>query len=301
MAAPSPPDDRPVLVLGGSGFLGRRVVEALLAADEPVRVGVRDADRAHDLFGGRAGIRRADVTDEASLRAAADGARAIVNAVSLYVESGGTSFHDIHVAGAANVAAIAAEGRLRLVHMSGIGADPHARNAYVRARGRGEEAVRQADPDAIVLRSAAMVGPDDALLTTIVDLVKRMKVIPLFGRGGTRMQPVHVEDVAAAIAALVRQGGPAVSEIGGPRVLTYRQLVEEAARRCGTRPALVPMPFAAWRGLAMAGRILPRSPIDAGQVALMERDTVAAPDRDLRNALPLPARDLATVLEILCP
>lgn len=291
---------RPILVLGGTGFLGRHVVATLLAAGHQVRIGTRHRETADEMFGGKADAVHADVRDEASIEEAVSGASAVVNAVSLYVERRGTSFRDIHVAGARRVAEAAAGHELRLVHMSGIGADPHAANAYVAARGRGEEEVRQAHPHAHILRSAAMVGPNDALMTTIVVLVRTSPMIPLFGRGRTKLQPVHVEDVAEAVMALALEGGPELSELGGPRVIAYRDLLKEAAKRCGTSPVLVPMPFPVWRAVASAGRFLPRSPIDAGQVALMERDNVASPELDLRAAIPLRSRDSASVLAQMC-
>lgn len=291
---------RPILVLGGTGFLGRHVVATLLTANHPVRIGTRHRETAHEMFGGRAEAVHADVRDEASIEEAVSGAAAVVNAVSLYAERRDASFRDVHVDGARRVAGAAARRDLRLVHMSGIGADPHAANAYIAARGRGEEEVRQAHPHAHILRSAAMVGPNDALMTTIVVLVRTSPMIPLFGRGRTKLQPVHVEDVAEAVAALATGGGPELSELGGPRAIAYRDLLKEVARRCGTSPVLVPMPFAVWRAVASAGRFLPRSPVDAGQVALMERDNVVAPELDLRAAIPLSSRDSASVLAQMC-
>src|SRR6185437_758757 len=140
----------------------------------------------------------ADVCDRASVAAALAGADAAVNAVSTYVEKGGVTFQAVHVRGAENVAReAAAAGVARLVLVSGIGADPDSSSTYIRARGRGERVVRQVFPGATIVRPGAMFGPGDALFSTLAELARLLPVLPLIG-GGTRLQPVFVEDVAEA-------------------------------------------------------------------------------------------------------
>src|SRR4051812_3720857 len=152
----------------------------------------------------------ADVHDEAAVAAALAGAFGAVNAVSLYVEHGRESFDAVHVEGAARLARHAREaGVERLVHVSGIGADPGSAAPYIRARGRGELAVTEAFGAATLIRPAVMFGPDDAFLTRLVKLVWTLPVYPMFGRGQTRLQPVYVDDVAEAIARVLdRPDGP---------------------------------------------------------------------------------------------
>jgi uncharacterized protein YbjT (DUF2867 family) len=201
--------------------------------------------------------------------------------VSLYVEHGQETFHGVHVESAQRVAAHAQRaGVERLVHISGIGADPISSSLYIRKRGEGELAVRSAFADATIVRPPVMFGPDDVFLTTIVDLVRRLPVYPMFGDGRTRLQPAYVGDVAAAVAVAMQRPDTCAMlfECGGPRVYAYEELVRTIAREAGLRPMLVPVPFAAWHVLAGMAEMLPRSPITRNQVELMEIDNVASPD-----------------------
>ena len=273
--------NRLVTVFGGTGFLGRRVVRHLLDHGFQVRAASRHPERAGsapDVAGPEAA--KADVHDESSVAAALLGACGAVNAVSLYVEHGRETFDAVHVEAAARVARLAREhGLERLIHMSGIGADPDSSAPYINARGRGEIAVQQAFPDAVLIRPAVMFGPDDAFLTAIVRLVRMLPLYPMFGRGETKLQPVYVEDVAEGIARVLAETGGEGSrlyEFAGPRVYTYEQLVKVVADRMKARTTLVPMPFALWRIIASAAEFLPGSPLTRDQVALMQRDNVAS-------------------------
>ena len=180
-----------------------------------VRVASRHPERAPSLLGpdgAGAEMVEADVQDEASVASALAGAFGTVNAVSLYVERGGrNTFRAVHVEAAARVARLAREAAVeRLVHVSGIGADAASASGYIRARGEGEAAVREAFPGASLVRPSVMFGPDDHFLTTLVGLLRILPIYPLFGWGQTRLQPVHVEDVAEAIAR-VSQVRPALA------------------------------------------------------------------------------------------
>ena len=259
-----------VIVIGGTGFLGSRVVGRLRERGRAVTVGSRSAD-------GAAGKVRADVRDRASLARAFEGAAAVVNCVGLYVETRGASFHDIHVEGARAVAEEArGQGVRRLVHISGIGADAGSSSRYIRARGEGEEAVRQAFPEATVLRPSAMFSADAGFFAALAPIVRTLPVVPLFGAGATRLQPVHVDDVAEAAARVLDSDTALgkVFELGGPDVFTYREIVERLSVRAGKRRILVPLPFVFWHALATVASLLPGPPLTPGQVDLMRRDNV---------------------------
>jgi NADH dehydrogenase len=201
----------------------------------------------------------------------------VINCVGLYVETRTESFRDVHVEGARAVAEIAkAQGVRHLVHISGIGADRGSPSAYVRARAEGEDDVRRAFPAATILRPSAMFSRDGAFFGALDAIVRRLPVVPLFGDGGTRLQPVLVGDVAeAACRALERDSASGtVFELGGPEVFTYREIMERLAARAGRRRLLLPVPFALWRALAAMASLLPRPPLTPAQVALMQRDNV---------------------------
>ena len=270
------PDARLVTVFGGTGFLGRQAVRRLLEHGHRVRIAARHPRRPENLPD-RIELTEADLLDPPSIARAVRGARAVVNAVSLYVEKRGLSFRDVHVDGARQLARAAVEaGVPRVVHVSGIGSDARSNDAYIRARGEGETAVREACATAVLVRPAVMFGPGDAFLGGISALVRRLPAVPLFGNGETRLQPVHVADVAEAIARLVALEHPAPCyELAGPDVFTYRELVEAVARAKGKRARPFPVPFAIWHSAAMVSERLPGAPLTRHQIALMERDNVA--------------------------
>lgn len=272
-----------ITVFGGTGFLGRRIVRHLLDHGFQVRTASRHPERLASASRSDVGLETttADILDETSVAAALFRAYGAVNAVSLYVERGRVTFDAVHVEAAARVARLArASGVERLIHISGIGSDPASSVPYIAARGRGEIAVRQGFPGAILIRPAVMFGPDDVFLTTVARLLRILPVYPMFGRGETKLQPVYVEDVAEGIARVLSGTGGSVAsyEFGGARVYTYKELVRTVADRIGARPRLVPLPFALWRILALGAEVLPGSPLTRNQVALMQRDNVPSVD-----------------------
>jgi NADH dehydrogenase len=287
----------PICVLGGTGFLGRRIVRRLRDHGHTVRIASRHAEPVRSAIADeRLQPVRADIEDEVSLIAALAGTQGVVNAVSLYVERASTTFRSVHVEGAARVAREARRaGVERLIHVSGIGADPHSSSPYIRSRGEGELAVKSAFPAATIVRPAVMFGPDDAFLNTTLTLLRRLPAFPMFGNGKTRLQPADVEDVAEAIARAFSEVRP-LYELGGPRIYPYEDLLRRIAERAGLRPVLVPVPFLLWQSLAWVAELLPRPPITRNQVELMRIDTVVASEPGFA-ALGISPRPLEDVLD----
>ncbi len=274
-----PSDPRTVCVIGGSGFLGARIARAFAVGGHQVVVVARQPDRVPaDLRGDRFTARKADIGDAEALRRALEAADIVVNAVSLYTERGSATFRSIHVEGAARLAQTARRAGVEaLVHISGIGASRQARDPYCRARGEGEDAVRHAFPGAVILRPSAMFAAEGGFLHTLSELVRTMPVLPLFGRGTTRLQPVHADDVAkaAVCAALRRDLHGQVHFAAGPTIYTYRELLDLIIRQSGSRTILMPYPFTLWHATAAIAERLPGAPVTRAQVALMEHDNVA--------------------------
>jgi uncharacterized protein YbjT (DUF2867 family) len=288
-----------VTVFGGTGFVGRRVVRHLSDATATVRIASRHPARA---AGDNAEQIVADAHDERSIEAAVAGADGVVNAISLYAEHGGDTFHSVHVEAAARIAGVARRaGVKRFVHLSGIGADAASPSPYIRNRGEGEAAVQAAFPGAVVIRPAVMFAPDDAFLTTILRLLRTLPAYPLFGDGRTRLQPVHVDDVAAAIAQVLRQTQKPypIYELAGPRVYSYGELLRTIARTAGLRPVLVRIPFAFWDAAAGLAEFLPHPPLTRNQVELMQIDTTASDSRPGFGLLGISPRSLEQELEAM--
>ncbi|KXS37597.1 MAG: NAD-dependent epimerase/dehydratase [Halomonadaceae bacterium T82-2] len=287
-----------VTVFGGTGFLGRRLVERLAHAGSEVIVAARHAGEVAvpEDASGTVVFRRADVRNADDVAAALEGADAAVNAVSLYIERGGLTFEDIHVEAATRIARQTADADIRLVHVSGLGVDVDSDSAYVRARAAGENAVRQAHPDAVVIRPSVLFGPDDAFASSL-RMLARLPVVPLFGHGDTRLQPVHVDDVAEGVARLLERGMTgATVELGGHGVHRYRELVQAALDAAGRHPPLVPVPFALWRALSTLLSILPNPPLTRDQVILLEKDNIVGEGAKTFATLGIEPKDLLRVL-----
>src|SRR5262245_35899082 len=271
-------NNRVVTIFGGTGFLGRRVVRHIRKHGFSVRIASRHPDRTQRLFAlddAQLQSIEANIHDQRSVADAVAGTYGVVNAVSLYVEHGRETFHSVHVESAQRVAAQARlAGVERLVHVSGIGADAASPSLYIRKRGEGELAVRAAFADATLIRPTVMFGPDDAFLTILLNLLHRLPIYPMFGRGLTRSQPAYVDDVAEAIATVLQgmQTHAITYECGGPRVYSYEEFLKAVSHQAGLKPILVPIPYAAWHALAWFAEILPSPPFTRNQVELMQVD-----------------------------
>ena len=272
-----------VVVFGGAGFLGRRLVRRLVTEGMTVRVAVRHPDPAQielrSMGFDRFTVVPADVRDQASVAAAIAGANAVVNTVSAYVERGGVTFEAVHVQGAETVAREAvAAGVTRLVLVSGIGADADSGSPYIRARGRGEQVVQQTFPEATIVRPGAMFGPGDALFGTLAEFARLLPILPLIGGGHTRLQPVFVEDVGEAIASILTNPETVgrIYELAGPGVYTLRELVTMTLHLMRKRRLLISVPFAVTEIQARLFELLPNPPLTTGQVDLLKGDNVVS-------------------------
>jgi uncharacterized protein YbjT (DUF2867 family) len=288
-----------VTVFGGTGFVGRRVVRHLRESGVRVRIVARHGGRVEDD-----GIERitADAHDEHAAQAAVAGADGVVNAISLYVEHGNDTFHSVHVEAAGKIARAARQaGIARFVHLSGIGANMASPSPYIRSRGEGEAAVQTAFPGAIIVRPAVMFAADDAFLSTILRLLRSLPAYPIFGDGRTRLQPVYADDVAAAIAQILRQSQKPhpVYELAGPRVYSYEELLRAVGRIAGMRPVLMRMPFALWEALAGLAERLPQPPLTRNQVELMRIDTTASENLPGFRTLGISPRSLEDELKAI--
>jgi len=312
-----------VTIFGGSGFIGRYLVERLAAAGAVVRVAVRyPAEAAFLKPAGAVGQivpLRASVTDPAAVAAAVDGADWVVNLVGILYQRGARSFDAVHHIGARNVAeAAAAAGVSRLVHLSALGADPQARSDYARSKSAGEAAVREAFPEATILRPSVVFGPEDGFFNRFATIVQYSPLVPVLGAafdapigqrttqgidfcrdGGPSFQPVYVGDVAAAIeAALTRDDAAGRTyELGGPQVYTMKRVLETIMARTNRRRWLVPYPLGLARFHAAFLEFLPVPPLTRDQVSLLESDNVVTPGAATLDDLGLQATPVEGVLD----
>ncbi|KTE39821.1 MULTISPECIES: complex I NDUFA9 subunit family protein [unclassified Sphingopyxis] len=270
-------DGQLITVFGGGGFVGRYVVQRLLARGARVRVAEREPRKAlflKPLGGlGQTQFVAADVRDAASVARALQGSDAVINLVG--------SFDDmfaVQADGAGNVAAAAsAAGVNALVHVSAIGADSESESKYGRSKGEGEAAVRAAFPQAVIVRPSIVFGREDKFINRFAGMVRMAPVVPVMAPKA-KFQPVYVGDVAdAVVAALGDDAAGKVFELGGPQVLTMLELQRWIADATGRSPLFVEIPDVVGGALASGLGWAPGAPITKDQWLMLQRDNVVAP------------------------
>lgn len=274
-----------VTLFGGTGFVGRYVAQMLAQRGWRIIVASRHPDRALPLKTagavGQVVPVFADIRDDGSVAAAVAGADAVVNLVGILFERGKQRFDSIHGEAAGRVArAAAAAGASRFVQISAIGASANSPSSYARTKAAGEEAVRAAFPGAAILRPSVVFGPEDGFFNLFANLARTAPFLPLFGGGTTRFQPVYVRDVAAAVVACLEQDGTAgqTYELGGPRVYSFRELMELTLRQTGRKKRLVSLSWGMAAFEAKLLGLLPKPPLTPDQVVQLKIDNVVAPD-----------------------
>ena len=278
------PSTRLITIFGGSGFLGRHIVRALANDGWRIRVAVRRPNVANFLKPmGRVGqiqLLKANVNDDASVDAAMKGADATVNLVGVLTQRGSQNFRALHADAAERIAkAAAAHGAVRLLHVSALGANKDSRSVYARTKAEGEERVRAAFPNATIFRPSVVFGPEDDFFNRFAGLARMLPALPLIGGGKTRFQPVYAGDVAQAVVRALNEQAAAgkVFELGGPEVLTLKEIMQLVLKQTHRKRLLVPVPFGLARVKAAFLGLLPKPMLTIDQVRLLESDNVVAP------------------------
>lgn len=270
-------DGQLITVFGGGGFVGRYVVQRLLARGARVRVAEREPRKAlflKPLGGlGQTQFVAADVRDAASVARALQGSDAVINLVG--------SFDDmfaVQADGAGNVAAAASAASVSaLVHVSAIGADGESESRYGRSKGEGEAAVRAAFPAATIIRPSIVFGREDKFINRFAGMIRMLPVVPVIAPGA-KFQPVYVGDVAdAVVAALGDAAAGKTFELGGPQVLSMLELQRWIADATGRSPLFVEIPDIVGGALASGFGWAPGAPITKDQWLMLQRDNVVAP------------------------
>jgi uncharacterized protein YbjT (DUF2867 family) len=272
-----------ITIYGGSGFIGRHVVRAIAKTGARMRVAVRRPELAGHLqpLGGVGQINpvQANVRFPDSLLAAADGADAVINLVGILFPIGKQTFKAVQDEGARHVAEAArAGGAKALVHLSAIGASPDATSVYARTKAEGEAAVKDVFPDAVILRPSIVFGPEDDFFNRFAALARIAPALPLIGGGNTRLQPVFAGDVAKAVIAGLtgKASAGAPYELGGPEVLTLKEVMERVLTYTMRKRLLVPVPFWLAKIKGAFLQLLPGPLLTLDQVRLLQADNVVS-------------------------
>jgi uncharacterized protein YbjT (DUF2867 family) len=275
--------DTLVTVFGGSGFLGRSVVRALCKRDYRIRIAVRRPELAGHLqpIGkvGQIHAVQANLRYPGSVEAAMRDSHIAINLAGILAEGGAQTFDAVQTAGAGAVAKAAAAVGARMVHVSAIGSDENSLSRYGRSKAAGEKAVLAATPDATILRPSIMFGPEDQFTNRFAALAQISPVLPLVGGGITRLQPVYVGDVATAVADAVdgKTKAGAIYELGGPEVLTMREVIDIILATIERRRMLISLPFGLAKFKALFLQFAPGPlKLTPDQVALLRSDNVVS-------------------------
>ncbi|MEK9855763.1 MAG: complex I NDUFA9 subunit family protein [Rhodobiaceae bacterium] len=291
--------DRTVAVIGGSGFVGRAIVEMLAREGARVIVLCRNAERAKFLktmgvVGQVTPVAGNALSDE-DLERVMGAADSVVNLVGILAEGGSQRFASLQGELPGRIGTLAAKlGMTSVVHVSAIGASADSNSSYARSKAAGEAALHAAFPKAVILRPSIIFGPRDSFFNRFAGLAMLAPGLPLPGGGRMKMQPVYVGDVVDAVAVglgfrNMPKGGKVaggksgsieggVFELGGPDIFTFRELMQITLQAIGRRRLLVPVPLGAMSLGAMITGLLPNPPLTMDQVRLLAVDNVVSDD-----------------------
>jgi len=289
-------------VFGGTGFIGQHLVPRLARLDYDVRVVTRNPDAVRPLATqGRVGQvepRFARLGSDADVAAAVADAGLVVNLIGILAERRPGDFQRLQGELPGRIGRAAAAGSVeRVVHVSAIGADPSSPSAYARSKAAGEVALRQAFPAATILRPSILFGPEDHFLNRFAGMAQWMPFMPVVC-GATRFQPVYVGDVAEAIVTAAHRSDSKgrTYELGGPRVVTFRELMAYVLEVTGRHKRLIELPDGLVRLQAALGEHLPNPPLTRDQLAQLRRDNVVAPEAAGFAALGLTPKAMEAVV-----
>lgn len=278
-----------VTVFGGSGFVGRYIVRRLAKEGWRVRVAVRRPNEAIFVkpYGvvGQVEPVFCNIRDDDSVAAVLGGADAVVNCVGILNELGKNSFDAVQADGAGRIARLAAEaGITRMVHLSAIGADADSESAYARTKAAGEAAVLEHQPNAMILRPSIIFGPEDGFFNRFASMSRFGPVLPVVG-AGTKFQPVYVDNVAeAAVKGVLGTAPGGVYELGGPDVVSFRDLMADMLKVVRRRRLVLNTPF--WMASIMGfgfdmvqkltGGLVENQMLTRDQVANLQQENVVS-------------------------
>lgn len=277
-----------ITVVGGTGFLGRYVVRELAKAGYTVRtISRRPESGLHLKTAGHIGqvvLQQGDITRPETLAGKLDGSYAVVNLVGTLYERGRQNFAAVHSQGAERLAKEAAKaGAKRFIQISAIGVDKSQNAKYARTKANGEKAVKAAFEGATILRPGILFGAEDNFYNQFARMARCAPALPLIGGGKTRFQPVFVADVARAVVACVENADTAgeTYELGGPRVYTFREILEYILDETKRHRSLVTLPFGIAAIMGVIGEFMPTPALTRDQVKMLKYDNVV--DRDAKT------------------
>lgn len=292
-----------VVVIGGSGFIGQYTCIELAKAGYRVSVASRHPEKAAPIkTAGQVGqvcLCPIDINDEDSIKRSIQNADIVVNLVGILYETHRQKFSSVHAQAAERIAKIATDcGVKRLIHMSALGVNRATQSKYALSKMNGEKAVKAAFPDVTIVRPSVVYGKEDDFTNLFACLTKFSPVLPLIGGGKTKFQPVYVVDVAKAIVAIIADTSTKgkTYELGGPKVYSFKEIIQKIVSIMGKKRALVPLPFTLASIKAAFMELSPKPMLTRDQVKLLQRDNVVSGDTPTFNDLHIIPQNMEAVL-----
>lgn len=267
-------------VFGGTGFVGRQIVRELAARGITVKVATRVPERAYFLRPcgsvGQVVPFQCNYSDPLSVAAAVQGSQIVVNCIGVLYEKGHQSFARAHVDIPTFIAKACAEaGVQRFVHISALAVE-RGTSKYAKSKFEGEKAVFANFPMASILRPSIVFGEDDNFFNQFATLSKVLPFLPLIGEGETKFQPVYVGDVADSVMAVLERADAQgkIYELGGPEVLSFKELFERMFKYTERPVPLVPLSFGLAKIQAAFMGVMPKPLLTRDQVESLKTDNV---------------------------
>lgn len=271
-----------LVILGGTGFVGRHLVSRLARDGHRITLLSRNISlHPERLLPPGVELREMDVYDPTALQQAFTGADAVINLVGILNERGdnGRGFRRAHVELTKLViAAMKLAGVRRLLQMSSLNAG-RGHSHYLKSRGEAEAAVKASGLDWTIFEPSVIFGPGDGFFCRFAALIRHAPVLPL-ARAGARFAPVYVGDVVEAFVRALgnRRTFGEVYELYGPEVFTLKEIVRKTARQCGYRRLVLPLPDALGRLQAFICDFVPGKPFSSDNFRSLLTDSVGGVD-----------------------
>ncbi len=267
-----------VAVTGGTGFVGSAIISKLLSKRHEVAVLARNVPGISSGEHDSTQYVKGNVVNGEGLVKLVEGKDAVIHLVGIIKETGDNTFEGVHRMGTENVIrAVKDAGVRKLVHMSALGTRMNAASAYHRSKWGGEEAVRSSGLDWTIFRPAIIFGPGDSFINMLADMMKKTPVMPVIGGGENLMQPVYVDDVAGAFSEAVAQSWSTgrVYELGGPDVISFKEIIKTIAQVTGKKRLLINIPMAIVRPLVGILQSMGMAlPVTTDQLIMMREDNI---------------------------
>lgn len=296
--------DRLITIFGGAGFIGRHLVRSLAAKGWRIRVVSRKPALCGHLqpLGdvGQIVVQPVNTSDEKAIANLLAGSNAVVNLVGILYENSSQRFDEVHGKLPGRIARAARTVGIRdMVHVSAIGADPQSASAYARSKAEGERMVREALPEAVILRPSIVIGPEDNFFNRFAAMARLSPALPLIGGGTSRFQPVYVADVAAAIVKglTVDEARGESFELGGPKVYSFADLMRYMLEVIGRKRLLLNLSYGLASFQARFFELLPTPLLTRDQVELLKTDNIVSNDAKTLSDLGLSP----TPIEMIVP